>query len=128
MIRINAIVLIVIFGFMLVKPAIPFIDYLARRDFIIENFCINKDKKEMKCNGKCHLKEQVREEKSSSSEEDLPFPPQEQKNEWRDYLMGQIPESRPLRIQAIIITAYSPEYKFQYIQRIFHPPMKGISP
>ncbi len=30
--------------------------YLDQSDFI-EQFCVNKDKPEMKCNGKCHLKE-----------------------------------------------------------------------
>ena len=28
-------------------------------DYIIENFCINKEKPELKCNGKCHLAKQL---------------------------------------------------------------------
>jgi hypothetical protein len=127
MIRINAIVLTMIFGFMLLKPAIPYMEYIVRKDFIIENFCINKDKKEMKCNGKCHLKEQVMEETSRSPKKDLPFPPQENKNEWRDYLMGQNPINRLFQLHIIIKTDYSSDYTFEYIQSIFHPPMQGLS-
>lgn len=33
--------------------------YLLNQDFITENFCVNKDKPEMSCNGKCHLKDMV---------------------------------------------------------------------
>jgi hypothetical protein len=127
MIRINAIGLTMIFGFMLLKPAIPYMEYIVRKDFIIENFCINKDKNEMKCNGKCHLKEQVLEETSRSTEKDLPFPPEEDKNEWRDYLISQNPVNRFFLRHIIIKTDYSLDYTFQYIHSIFHPPMQGLS-
>lgn len=31
--------------------------YLLNQDFITETFCVNKDKPELSCNGKCHLKD-----------------------------------------------------------------------
>ncbi|MCK5464636.1 MAG: hypothetical protein KAI95_16520 [Bacteroidales bacterium] len=123
MIKINAIALTVIFAFMLIKPAIPFMEYLARKDFIIENFCINRNKKEMKCNGKCHLKEQVRKEATQSSEEKAPFRPQNERNDWSDYLIGQKLTDRPYQFHALLKTYYSLDYTFQYIPSIFHPPM-----
>ena len=125
MIKINAIALTVIFGFMLVKPAIPFMEYLVRKDFIIENFCINRNKKEMKCNGKCHLKEQVKKEASEPIDEDVPYQPQKDRNEGTDYLMGQKLADRPHQNQALLMTSYSMDYTFQYIPSIFHPPMLG---
>lgn len=36
-------------------------DYLLNQSEIIDLFCINKDKPEMQCNGKCHLKKQFEE-------------------------------------------------------------------
>lgn len=33
--------------------------YLLNQDFITETFCVNKDKPELSCNGKCHLKDMV---------------------------------------------------------------------
>lgn len=125
MIKINAIALTVIFGFMLVKPAIPYMEYLARKDFIIENFCINRNKKEMKCNGKCHLKEQVRKDASQPLDKNAPYPPQNDRNEGTDYLIGQKMTNRPQQFQALLWTNYSMDYTFQYIQTIFHPPMLG---
>jgi hypothetical protein len=124
MIKINAIALSVIFGFMLVKPAIPFMEYLARKNFIIENFCINRNKEEMKCNGKCHLKEQVKKEASEPLENNAPFPPQNERNEGSDYLIGQKLTDRPQKFRALLIrTYYSLDYTYQYIPNIFHPPM-----
>lgn len=31
--------------------------YLLNQDFITEKFCVNKDKPELECNGKCHMKD-----------------------------------------------------------------------
>ena len=33
--------------------------YLLNKDYITDQFCINKDKPELKCNGKCHLQDTV---------------------------------------------------------------------
>ena len=123
MIKINAIALTVIFAFMLIKPAIPFMEYLARKDFIIENFCINRNKKEMKCNGKCHLKEQVRKEASQSSDDKAPFQPQKERRELTDYLIGQKLTARTLPFRKLLKAMYSMDYSFQFIPSIFHPPM-----
>jgi len=123
MIKINAIVLTVIFVFMLVKPAIPFIEYLARKEFIIENFCINRNKKEMKCDGKCHLKEQVRKEASQSSDDKAPFQPKKERRELTDYLIGQKLTARTILFRTLLKAMYSMDYSFQFIQSIFHPPM-----
>jgi len=33
--------------------------YELNIDYIIETYCVNKDKPELQCNGKCHLSEQL---------------------------------------------------------------------
>lgn len=33
--------------------------YQLNIDYIIETYCINKDKPELQCNGKCHLSQQL---------------------------------------------------------------------
>lgn len=45
-----------------VRPAFyvgQFVYYAANIDYIIETYCINKDKPEMKCDGKCYLSKQL---------------------------------------------------------------------
>jgi len=39
------------------------IDYTINRAYIIDNFCINKDKPLLECDGKCFLSEQLRKAK-----------------------------------------------------------------
>ena len=41
--------------------------YLDRSDFIAQ-FCVNKDKPEMHCNGKCHLKKVVKQETNTDQQ------------------------------------------------------------
>lgn len=41
------------------KPYFPYLDYLINKEYIAENLCENKEKPELQCNGKCHLKKEV---------------------------------------------------------------------
>lgn len=47
---------------MLIRPLWPIVNYVANYDYIIENFCINKDKPELECNGQCYLMQQLAEQ------------------------------------------------------------------
>lgn len=51
-------VLIVIFAIIL-KPIMPVIDYVINYEYISTVLCENKDKPELKCCGKCHLKKEL---------------------------------------------------------------------
>lgn len=33
--------------------------YLASQDFVTEKFCVNKEKPELQCNGKCHMQDVI---------------------------------------------------------------------
>lgn len=47
-------------------------NYLINKEFIIFNYCENKSKPKLKCNGKCHLTKQLKEqEKQESSSKNL---------------------------------------------------------
>lgn len=39
------------------------VNFTINQKYIIDNFCINKDSPELKCDGKCYLAEQIRAEK-----------------------------------------------------------------
>lgn len=46
-------------------------NYLLNNEFITLNYCVNKSKPNLKCNGKCHLTKQLKEqEKQESSSKD----------------------------------------------------------
>ena len=39
----------------MLRPISPFIEYMINYDYISKVLCINKNKPELSCNGKCHL-------------------------------------------------------------------------
>lgn len=45
--------------------------YLLNQDFISENFCVNKDKPEMACKGKCHMKEMMAKQESQNPNQQI---------------------------------------------------------
>jgi hypothetical protein len=51
---------------MLLKPALPVIDYVVNYEYISTVLCVNKAKPKLQCNGKCHLMKELA--KSSESE------------------------------------------------------------
>lgn len=43
----------------MLRPVQPYLEYIINQDYIAEFLCINKDKPELQCNGKCHLVKQI---------------------------------------------------------------------
>ncbi|SFU37647.1 hypothetical protein SAMN05216480_10255 [Pustulibacterium marinum] len=44
---------------MLLKPIIPVLEYIVFYDYIKNELCVNKDKPELHCDGKCYLAKQI---------------------------------------------------------------------
>jgi len=121
MIRIYALVLIAVFASLLVKPVIPYLEYLTRKNFIIENLCINREKPETTCNGKCHLKKQIQKESENSTKQ--PFRPLQEQNEITDYVIWGTVDGE-IQSQVRLIRPFHREiYSFQFSKKIFHPPI-----
>lgn len=47
------------------KPVLPLLDYVINQDYIAEVLCINKDKADLKCAGKCYLMQQLKEQEKN---------------------------------------------------------------
>jgi hypothetical protein len=104
----------------MLRPVLPLANYLVNQDYIAEFLCINKDKPELECNGKCYLAEQLK-KASEEKEKNLPAIVLE------DYPIGivlfvsfkttetiETPENRNFH--------YTNEYSFTYQNSVFHPP------
>jgi hypothetical protein len=50
------------------------LDWVFNNDFIVENYCVNKDVEEFTCNGSCHLSKQINkvDEQSTPKESNIP--------------------------------------------------------
>lgn len=117
-----AIGFIILYLIALCRPVAPLIEYYANKDFFATVLCINKDKPELKCNGKCilmqKLKKAVQEESSSA-----PVP----KVNFEDYPIGFI-SSLITSLQQFPVTLsignsnYWDNYYFISGTDLFHPP------
>ncbi len=64
---------------MLVRPLWPVAEYVINYDYIVNVLCENKDKPELKCDGKCYLSKQLA--KESRQSEENPFGEKQTKTE-----------------------------------------------
>ena len=91
---------LVIIGFVglyiitMLKPVLPYVDYAINFDYISTELCENKDDKELKCFGKCHLQKEI---KKVADEEENPAVPNIKKVA-EDYY---IPEFNIIKIKAL---------------------------
>lgn len=53
---------------MFFKPVLPVVEYVVLYDYIKNELCVNKDKPEMECNGKCHLMKELAHASDSGTE------------------------------------------------------------
>ena len=58
--KITGAILFVSIAFKMFMAPIIFADYELRKDFIIKNYCVNKNRPEMHCDGKCYLAKQLK--------------------------------------------------------------------
>jgi len=69
--QISSIIVALLFVFTINFKSFVTISYFINQAEIIELFCINKEKPQLKCDGKCHLATQLTEVESDT--EDSPF-------------------------------------------------------
>jgi hypothetical protein len=60
--------LIGLYALTLSQAYMPHVNYWMNRDFIASVLCENKEKPELECNGKCHLKKQIQENSDDNPE------------------------------------------------------------
>ncbi|WP_405246903.1 hypothetical protein [Cellulophaga sp. Asnod2-G02] len=58
--------LIIIAILICLKPTFPLMEYVFNYDYISEVLCINKEKPELNCNGKCYLMTKLAEESKAN--------------------------------------------------------------
>ncbi|MGB5821792.1 MAG: hypothetical protein WBG90_20075 [Saonia sp.] len=104
----------------MIRPVLPLFEYVIYEDYIAEFLCINKDKVEMQCNGKCYLMQKL-EQQNDDKKQNLP------KISIEEYPIGFIdilflkPQSDQL-VQKERTVRYQNNYFYLYSDHFFHPP------
>ena len=104
----------------MLKPIAPFVEFAINQDYIAEFLCINKDKPEMACGGKCHLMKQL--EKQEKEE------PKQLRIAFEEYPIGfvkvyQKDSNTDLIFLSKKILNQQQNYSYLYTSQVFHPPI-----
>ena len=104
----------------MVKPIMPLFTYIYNQDYIAEFLCINKDKPEMACKGKCYLMQMLEEENKEKGKHMPPI-------DMREYPIGfvEFVAFYPRVITQAKKTVsffYSFNYSYLHSTSVFHPP------
>lgn len=102
------------------RPVMPLVEYLINEDYIAEFLCINKDKVELQCNGKCYLMQKLQEQ-NDEKKQNLP------KIAMEEYPIGFVSFTaivfQTKRVfNASIESNYLNRYSYQFCRNSFHPP------
>ncbi len=92
------------------------------QDKVVELFCINKNKPEMDCDGKCYLAKKL--QKSADATNETTAPNSKIKHTLEELFF--IDNTSQLTIRAIVrdysFIAYHSYYSFQFLISVFQPP------
>ena len=118
------IVVIVVLAIIL-KPIFPVIDYVVNYNYISTVLCENKDKPELKCCGKCHLKKEL----ANASEGEKPNSSDKKDNSKQELEVLFFQEIQSLVVEQIYFqnkTSIGDNYANLYFHTascsVFHPP------
>lgn len=117
----NSSILLVIFLFQSFGNVVFYVHYELNKKYIAEVLCENKDKPEMHCNGKCHLKKQIKAVEKQTVPEAENFQAFKISvvyfEEQDTFETSELVNSKNKKTDF-----YNNLYKFQFIGEQFHPP------
>ena len=97
--------------------------YEVNKDYITEKFCINKDKPQMKCCGKCYLRKQLKKVENTNGSEKRQQRKTD-KSESFDCILAtllQLPFGRTVAANQYG-SFQSKQHNFLFAASVFHPP------
>jgi len=123
-----ALLFIIIIGVQTIHQGLIYTYYTLNKAYIVQHFCANKSTPELKCHGKCHLKEVLSIATKEKKSEQTPIPNLEEIKvpilffQALEEPKTSIHKREGIRAQSKAVFAYSFQYSCQTIRTIFHPP------
>lgn len=71
--RAAGLLFILLYAALLARPVLPYVEYALNQAYIAEVLCINKERPQLKCDGKCYLNAQL--QKAAEPESSSPALP-----------------------------------------------------
>lgn len=102
-----------------------YLDFEIRRDYIVANLCVNRDKPIMLCNGKCYLTKRVKDAREKEE--------RQAENDYLSHLLYQVMDNRvvvfnvlqyPFALRSFVQYQFNPSLNAHNpASDIFHPPL-----
>ncbi|WP_406685650.1 hypothetical protein N1F78_08000 [Seonamhaeicola sp. MEBiC1930] len=116
----TAIFLVFLYLVAMLRPIQPCLEYVLNQDYIAEFLCINKDKPELQCNGKCHLVKEIEKQQQQEPLSALSI-------SMENYPIGFV---SIYKLKSLLIFyknnkthySYNQLYHFDYLEACFQPP------
>jgi len=111
----------------LVNPLVPYLNYAINKNYIAKNLCVKKDIPNNTCNGKCHLKKQIKQNQDNNNPENTNLPNINLKKNWNEFLLGfsKLPELPETQIKHQFINKLANTTTF--IPPVFIPPKQAFT-
>ncbi|WKW46800.1 hypothetical protein P3875_01625 [Myroides sp. JBRI-B21084] len=110
---------------MLFKPVLPVLEYVIMYDYIKNELCVNKDKPELNCNGKCYLKKAMAQAAANDNSKSKGYSFSVESSVIFFQKLSIISVSIPIEILNFSkkILTYQRNYHFIVVSNIFKPPV-----
>ena len=104
----------------MVRPIAPVLEYVINEDYIAEFLCVNQNKKELQCRGKCYLMQQISKQNEEKGQ-NLPKIAMEEYPIGFVNLLAMPQKKSEIGLVEINFTYLNP-YSFLFTSTSFHPP------
>jgi len=104
----------------MLRPIAPFVEYVINYDYIAKVLCINKDKPELSCNGKCQLMKKL-EQQQNDDFNSLRIHMEEYPIGFVD-LLTLSEKNINTSLKKSNLFSYKQNYFYLFDKDIFHPP------
>lgn len=104
----------------MLRPIAPFVEYAINYDYISKVLCINKDKPELNCNGKCQLMMEL-EEQQDDDYKSLRISMEEYPIGFVNILAIELEEKK--FTERKVLFSFKKNYHYLLNKKVFHPPI-----
>ena len=98
----------------------PLFEYIIEHDYIAEFLCVNRDRPELKCEGKCYLMQQLAQQHKEKRQNLPPIAMEEYPIGFVELLTIACPG--PTNSPEPFFTRYRNDYRYLFSYSDFHPP------
>jgi hypothetical protein len=119
--KVFSIICLFILLFYLMRPALPYLEYLLYKDYISKNLCIQKDIPGNCCQGKCYLEERLK-KATEPIDANRDTNKEIQDDKFKDHFLAEAKVNKPAEEEILQKKFYSATIIESFLAPVFVPP------